>query len=88
MLKVFQGLFSHSFLRFCSAFSPWINWRLKFGLYPPDIDLISPRLSIDYCSEGQALSAKWFFNSAGYSINYKPVKTMFSITGPASMISQ
>lgn len=60
----------------------------KLGLYPSNIDSISPWLSIDYCSEGQALSAKRFFNSAGDSIKYRQDKTMFSITRPASMISQ
>lgn len=81
-------IFLCSCRHFCSAFSPRINWLLKFGLYPSNIDSISPWLSIDYCSEGQALSVKRFFNSAGYSIKYRPDKTMFSITGPASMISQ
>lgn len=83
-----KGTFFRNYLPFCSAFSTGINWLLKFGLYPSNIDSISPWLSIDYCSKGQALSAKRFFNSAGYSIKHRQDKTIFSITGPASMISQ
>lgn len=85
--KYFLVVF-HNFLHLSFAFSTRINWLQKFGLYPSNIDLISPWLSIDYCSEGQAHSVKRFFNSACYSIKYRQDKTMFSITETASMISQ
>lgn len=73
---------------FYPTLSARINRLLKFGFYRSNIDSINPWLNIDYCSVGQALSVKRFFNSAGYSIKYSQDKTMFSITEPTSMISQ